>query len=215
MHFIARTLLTRGDRTPRANARAAFSSLCARASTHPKLVLALLAALIIVSETNVARAERDPLEAARCAYLGAGLGPVIGWSFGEDTRGYGLFGGFEVSGGCPWARLSIGGVYRRAAPGKRSEKLHWLAFEQGLGAGPTAALLHSSDFGIQGGVGGWLGGAFPISRELRQPVANGTITRVCASLALVVRFRFGGGALRTDLFITPKAQYCTHPDFFT
>jgi hypothetical protein len=178
-------------------------------------VLALLAALVTVSEANVARAERDVLATARCDFLGAGLGPVLGWSFGEDTRGYRLFGGFEVSGGCPWARLSLGGVYRRAPPGMRSERLHWLAFEPGLGAGATAALLHSSDLGLQGGVGGWIGGAFPVSDELRQPVDDGTITRVCASLTVVVRFRFGGGARRTDLFITPKAQYCTHPDFFS
>lgn len=166
-----------------------------------------------MGETSVARAERDALESAGCDFLGVGLGPVIGWSFGDDTKGYRLFGGFEASGGCPWARLSVGGVYRRSPRGQRSERLHYLALEPGLGAGATFALLHSSDLGLQGGVGGWLGGAGPVIDELQG--SEGTIKAVCVSLAVGVRFRFGGGARRTDLFITPKALFCTHPDFFS
>lgn len=191
-----------------------------RRRTGPLLVratwlLALPLAWLLL-HVDGARADRgDPLERTGCAFVHAGLGPVIGWSFGPDTRGYRLFGGFELSGGCPWARLSIGGMYRRSAPGEPREKAHWVALDPGLLIGPSIGFMHSTETGAQGIVGGWVGGAVPVAGELKQRPGHGPISSVCTSLSVVLRVRFTGAVRRTDLFLSPKAQYCVHPDFAT
>ncbi len=155
-----------------------------------------------------------------CGFLNAGLGPMIGWSFGEGTKGQRLFGGFEASGGCPWLRLSLGATFRRAPRGTARESVYWAAYEPGLLAGGSAGVSYSSQLGVQALLGAWLGGASPLKfwEQYVEPDrgAHGFYRTVCASLSAGVRVRFGGGDVaRTDLYVTPKFQYCTYPQFNT
>lgn len=154
-----------------------------------------------------------------CGFLNAGLGPMIGWSFGEGTKGQRLFGGFEASAGCPWLRLSLGATYRRAPRGTARESVYWAAYDPGLLAGGSAGVSYSSQLGVQALLGAWLGMASPLKfwEQYVEPEhgAHGLYRTVCASLSVGVRVRFGGDVKRTDLYVTPKFQYCTYPQFNT
>jgi hypothetical protein len=181
--------------------------------------LVLCVAFLTLSPRG-ARAELDePNVLPGCDFLNAGLGPMIGWSFGKGTEGYRLFGGFEATGGCPWLRLSLGATYRRAPRGAARESVFWAAYEPGLIAGASAGVSYSNELGVLPLLGAWLGGGTPLTTredyEARKNSANGIFKTVCASLSVGFRVRFGGGVQRTDLYVTPKVHYCTYPQFNT
>jgi hypothetical protein len=180
------------------------------------LILLLLSSAVLLAPNAAHAANQDEIRFPGCDFLAAGIGPVIGWSLGKGTENYHLFGGFELTGGCPWLRLSTGATYRRAPAGKAREQLYWAAWDPGLGAGGTVGIGHSSELGISPILGAWLGAASPVTDELYQRGGSGgggAIMDVCVSLSLGVRVRFAGKVTRTDLYIAPKVQYCAYPQF--